>query len=191
MKQLSGNFEINRYGLNVRLVQKSDAEFIVALRTHSYNSRYLHADGLTVEKQISWIEQYKQREASGEDYYFLFTYEGERVGVIRLYHIHECDFHCGSWAFSDEAPSFCGIAGAVIGREIAFGELGKTIELNCEDGIDARNLNVQRFMKQMGLKMTGERYEGETKYLVGELTKEDFENNKHKIIRFFPKQYQS
>ena len=114
----------------------------------------------------------------------------QKVGVIRLYHIHENDFHCGSWVFDDEIPPYCALAGALIAREIAFNQLDKLIELNNEDGIDSRNRNVQCFMKTLGLTLTGERYEGTIKYLVGVLNKEDFMNNRKKIIRFFPKQYQ-
>ena len=190
MIKLPSDFELDRYGLHVRFVQKEDAEFIVRLRTQSYNSQYLPSKGLTIEKQEQWLEDYKEKEARGEEYYFVFLYDSREVGVIRLYKIKENDFYCGSWAFVDDAPSYCGLAGAVIGREIAFEQLGKSIELNCDDGIDARNVNVQRFMKMLGLKVTGEHTIGENTYIIGELTKEDFEANKHKVIRFFPKQYQ-
>lgn len=191
MNKLPNNFELDRYGLRVRLVNEDDVEFIVRLRTESYNSQYLHSQGLTIEKQLLWMREYKERELNGEDYYFVFLHGERKVGLIRLYHIHEKDFHCGSWVFDDNIPSFCALAGAIIAREIAFENLGKTVELNNADGIDSRNVNVQHFMKILGIELTDERYEGSIKYLVGVLRKEDFVKNKKKIIRFFPKEYQS
>lgn len=191
MNKLSENFELNRYGLNARLVNENDAEFIVKLRTQQYNRQYLHSDGLTIDKQLDWLKLYKERESIGKDYYFVFLYNKLKVGVVRLYNINDEDFHCGSWVFDDNIPSFCALAGAIIAREIAFEHLGKTMELNNADGIDSRNKNVQNFMKILGIELTDERYEGNIKYLVGVLRKEDFVKNKNKIIRFFPKEYQS
>lgn len=191
MTKLPENFELDRYGLHVRLVREEDAEFIVKLRTQQYNRQYLHSDRLTIDKQLDWLKSYKKREFLGKDYYFVFLYNNIKVGVVRLYNVNDEDFHCGSWVFDDNIPSFCALAGAIIAREIAFENLGKTVELNNADGIDSRNVNVQHFMKILGIELTDERYEGSIKYLVGVLRKEDFVKNKKKIIRFFPKEYQS
>ena len=66
MKTLPSNFELDRYGLHVRLVREEDAEFIVKLRTNEHNSRYIHDTVADVEQQKVWLRAYKQREIEGE-----------------------------------------------------------------------------------------------------------------------------
>ncbi len=68
--QLPSNFELEKYGLHVRLVREEDAEFILQLRTDPLLSRFLHATKNNLQKQKEWIRDYKLREAKGEDYYF-------------------------------------------------------------------------------------------------------------------------
>ena len=63
---------MNKYGIDVRFVEESDAEFILSLRTDPKLSRYLHATDNDVEKQRQWIRKYKEREAHGKEYYFMY-----------------------------------------------------------------------------------------------------------------------
>jgi hypothetical protein len=42
MTPLPSNFELDRYGLHVRLVREEDAEFILSLRTDPKLSRFIH-----------------------------------------------------------------------------------------------------------------------------------------------------
>ena len=79
-KKLPSNFELDRYGLHVRLVREEDAEFIVRLRTNEHNSRYIHDTVADVEQQKVWLRTYKQRELEGKEYYVLKihnVYRGE------------------------------------------------------------------------------------------------------------------
>jgi hypothetical protein len=89
MKKLPENFTLERYGLQVRLVNEGDAEFIVALRTDPRLSRYIHETSPSIEAQKEWIGNYKKREAQGLDYYFMFSVNGLRQGVARIYDITE------------------------------------------------------------------------------------------------------
>ena len=97
MKQLPLDFEITKYGLHCRLVNESDAAFIVQLRTDAKRSRFIHETDNDVNKQVEWIRNYKQREADGLEYYFIYDINGEPFGVYRIYNIF--DDHCteGSW----------------------------------------------------------------------------------------------
>ena len=94
MNKLPEKFELDRYGLHVRLVREGDAEFIVRLRTDELLGRYIHATANDVEKQREWIKEYQKREASGKEYYFIFeTSAGNPLGVYRLYEITEESLH--------------------------------------------------------------------------------------------------
>ena len=180
----------SKYGLKVRLAEVEDAEFIHALRTAPKTAPFMHIDGCTVDTQREWLRRYKVREANGEEYYLVYEQDGEPIGVQRLCYFDGTHYHCSSWAFVEDIPSHFGIAGALIAREIAFEVLGMEVEENWRDGIVATNKNVIAFMKLLGWKQTGERFEGDLKLITGVLTKEDFYNNKKKILRFFPKEYQ-
>lgn len=143
MKKLPENFTMERYGLQVRLVNESDAEFIVALRTNPRLSRYIHETSPDVEKQKQWIRDYKKREALGLDYYFMFLANGERQGVARIYNITEDSFTQGSWLFSPNALLGASVLGNIISSETGFELLGKKIMYS-----DARrDNNTHRFVQ--------------------------------------------
>ncbi|GHT61866.1 hypothetical protein AGMMS50239_13750 [Bacteroidia bacterium] len=65
------------------------AEFIVALRTDPRLSRYIHETSPGIENQKEWIRNYKNREAEGVDYYFMFSVDSVRQGLARIYDITE------------------------------------------------------------------------------------------------------
>ena len=184
MKTLPFNFELTKYGLHVRLVQESDAEFIVRLRTDSRLSRFIHDTPSSIGRQVAWIREYKIREHDGIDYYFLFLYEEKSVGVCRIYHISEDAFTFGSWVFLQNIPFWIPIAGAIIGREIGFEILGKKEEHDV-DGMHILNSGVISFSRQLGMNITGERQDNKGTYLTGTLLSEDFEKNKTKFINKF------
>lgn len=190
MIKLPSNFELDRYGLHVRLVREEDAEFIVKLRTNSYNSQFLHSTDSSIESQLAWLREYKKREQAGEDYYFIFEHKGEKVGVARLYGIDGVQYTHGSWVFDNDAPSFCAVASAIICREIAFDILGMEVESNMRDGTDATNKNVINFQKLLGMDYQIEREENGRKFLCGIITRESFVRSKKNILRFIPKEYQ-
>jgi len=127
MKKLPENFTLERYGLQVRLVNEEDAEFIVSLRTDSRLSRYIHETSQSVEEQKQWIRNYKRREKEGLDYYFMFSVNDERQGVARIYDITEDSFTQGSWVFSPDAVLGASVLGNIISSEIGFEFLDKKV----------------------------------------------------------------
>lgn len=69
----------------MRSVQCSDAPFILKLRLDENIRKFISPTENNVEKQIQWIQEQREREG---DYYFLYTdLNGERLGVISVYHI--------------------------------------------------------------------------------------------------------
>lgn len=118
---LPHDFRLNRYGLYVRLVNESDAEFILKLRTDSRLGQFIHSTENDLNKQIEWIHEYKMREKKGIEYYFMFEKPlGNRLGVSRIYNVTETTFETGSWIFKKDAPFGSAFLGDIICHEIAF-----------------------------------------------------------------------
>lgn len=153
--KLPSNFELDRYGLHVRLVREEDAEFIVKLRTNERNARFIHATNPNIEDQQEWIKNYKKRETKGEDYYFIFYFEDKPVGVIRIYDIDymEKKATAGSWVCEPDLPLQIPICILIICREIMFDLLG--MEKDCFD-VRKGNKQVQRTHKMMGAEIVAE-----------------------------------
>ena len=143
MKKLPPNFTLERYGLQVRLVEEEDAEFIVSLRTNPRLSKHIHTTSSDVEQQREWIRDYKFREEQGLDYYFIFSINNQPQGLARIYDITEDTFSQGSWIFSPDAVLGASILGNIISSEIGFDLLEKKIGFS-----DARrDNNTHRYVK--------------------------------------------
>lgn len=183
---LPADFEIDRYGLHCRLVREEDAEFIVSLRTDPIKSRFLSTTSNDIVAQQSWIKKYKEREADGVDYYFMYEYKGKKAGVNRLYEIKENHFIHGSWLFANDVPPYCALAAAVIAREIAYEILGLEMEKDSA-GIHKDNVDVLQFARYMGCEFDGRVIRHGEEFLTSHLSKEMFESNKSKILKLFPK----
>ncbi|WP_431199786.1 hypothetical protein ACRQ5D_13170 [Mucilaginibacter sp. P25] len=54
------------------MVEESDAEFILSLRTDPVHARYLTHTDNNLQKQIEWIRAYKKREKNGRNITFYF-----------------------------------------------------------------------------------------------------------------------
>ncbi|MGI7619221.1 N-acetyltransferase, partial [Campylobacter coli] len=57
--------------IDLYLVETKDAEFILKLR--SEKGKYLNQVEYNINKQKEWIKNYKEREAKGEEFYFLIA----------------------------------------------------------------------------------------------------------------------
>lgn len=156
MKKLNEHFELERYGVHVRLVTEDDAEFIVRLRTDPKLARYVHSVDNDVAKQRRWIVEYKQRECKGEDYYFIFDLDGVSYGVDRIYDISGNDFTTGSWVFSPASPVGLAALAGIITKEIAYEFLG--LENDYAD-IHKSNRTVLRYNRQFHPRILNEDHE--------------------------------
>lgn len=99
MVKLPSDFELERYGLHVRLVREEDAEFILSLRNNPELNQYIHPTDDDVERQRQWLLEYKEREAEGVEYYFIYSMNDEPFGLDRVYKINKEDdsYTWGSW----------------------------------------------------------------------------------------------
>ena len=176
MTKLPSNFELDRYGLHVRLVREEDAEFILRLRTDEKLARYLHATDDNVEKQVEWIKQYKIRETAGEDYYFIYDKDGQNIGVNRIYDINydQEQLTAGSWIC--KAEGMISIYTIIILRDIMFDIMGA--KCDCFD-VRKGNKKVQRLHEMCGAQKVSE---DEQNYYYC-LTSEDYKQNKEQILK--------
>jgi len=123
MKKFDFSIFEQRYGIQVRLVEETDAEFIVELRTDPKLSRFIHATDDSVEEQRNWIREYKKREAAGKDYYFLYEKDGVAFGVNRIYDIQPDRATYGSWVCQQGLSFELPVLSLMILYEILFEQL--------------------------------------------------------------------
>lgn len=156
MKILNRNFEIEKYGIHCRLVNEKDADFIVKLRTDEKRRKYIHSTDSDVNAQIQWIREYKQREAKGEEYYFIYDINGMPFGVNRIYNI--AADHCteGSWVCLPLEDSSKTIASALIIRDLIFEFFQFDYDLF---NVSIGNNKVKKFHKISGANIIGQNEE--------------------------------
>lgn len=82
----------------LRPVEKTDAEFIVSIRTDKRLGQNLSWTSSNIADQILWIEKYKEREINHTELYYVFEdLNGVPWGTIRLYNLTSESFTIGSW----------------------------------------------------------------------------------------------
>jgi len=86
--------------LYLRLIQKSDVDFLLSLRLNQNLNAYLNMVSNDKQQQLSWLTNYKEREKHGLDYYFVIVdKEVGDIGLVRVYDIDYANksFTWGSW----------------------------------------------------------------------------------------------
>jgi RimJ/RimL family protein N-acetyltransferase len=169
---------IKKYGIVLRLVNESDAKFILELRTNEKLGRYLSQTSEDLTLQENWIRSYKKRENLGIEYYFIVEDEnGKKFGTTRLYNPAENSFEVGSWIFSQNSPTGMAIKADIICREFGF-ETFKTKKCNFEVRKD--NKSVIKYHKGYKPTMISE----DELNLYFELTFEKFETYSQKLLNY-------
>ena len=123
MKEFDFSYLEQRYGIQVRFVEETDAEFIVELRTDSKLSRFIHATDDSVEKQREWIREYKKRETAGKESYFLYAKDGVAFGVSKINDIQSDRPSVGSWVCQKGLPFELPVLSLIIVYEFVFEQL--------------------------------------------------------------------
>ena len=178
---LPSDYHGEKYGLTYRFVNESDAEFIYSLRSNPTLSKYIHDINGGVEQQVEWIHKYKTREAEGKEYYFIFFKDSLPVGLFRLYSFHDTTYTGGSWVMTPNSPVEVVLAVPLIMRELAFDELGMTLEDNY-DATHVDNKKVIKFNAMFGCKIYKHFMDVKGEYVATSLTKEDFEERKPRLV---------
>lgn len=111
----------------LRLVTENDSDFILNLRLNKNLNQYLHKIDDDKNNQVEWIEEYKKREASGLEYYFVIL--DKNLGDIGLVRIYDVDYYrriftWGSWVIKENRPNYAAIESFLMSFDFAFAELG-------------------------------------------------------------------
>lgn len=173
--RLNDNFTLDKYGFHVRLINEDDAGFIVGLRTDPKLGRFIHSTDNDVEKQKEWIRQYKVREREGKEYYFIYYFDGEPVGVNRIYNTEENFATGGSWVCKPGMPVDLPILTLIIMREIMFDIMNLSYD---RYDIRRNNVKVLRLNELFGGNKTAE---SELVYYF-ELSKDTFRQRKEYLL---------
>lgn len=175
-KPLPKDFFLSKFGLQVRLVTEEDTDFILSLRTDEELAKNIHHTDNDINKHLAWFKKYKQREAEGRDYYFIYFKNGKPIGVNRIYNIHEYYGTPGSWlCCRDNSPSDS-LATYFLGREIYFQILG--LDLLVYD-VRKANKKVWTMHKLLGAKLIGE---SEIDYYFS-MNKVDYYAHRDKVLK--------
>ncbi|HEC1808978.1 TPA: GNAT family N-acetyltransferase [Campylobacter lari] len=169
---------IARKNINLRLVELSDVDFILFLRTDSRKNLFLNQTSNDKNKQIEWLLSYKDRENKGEEFYFMIESKNkEEMGLVRLYDFRKSSFCWGSFLIKSGAPFYISIETVLFVYDFAFYELNFK-----ESHFDVRkeNEHVVRFHKNFGARIIDE-----DKYnFYFNMTLENYEKIKQKYKKF-------
>lgn len=102
----------------LRNANKSDAEFILKLRTDPIKGKFLSHTSSDLDQQIRWLENY---EADNSQIYFIIEDKNsERFGTVRIYDQIGDSFCWGSWILNDNRPSGFAIESVLVLYSFAF-----------------------------------------------------------------------
>lgn len=133
------------YGIYLRLVEESDADFILALRTNPKLKIYISYTSPNILDQIKWIQNYKIKEEHGLEYYYVAQDQnGNKYGTIRLYDFDEKSFEIGSWIFMPYSPFGMAVKTHMIGLETGFKLFNAEF---CRITVRKNNLRVLRYLE--------------------------------------------
>ncbi|SDB07072.1 Protein N-acetyltransferase, RimJ/RimL family [Pseudomonas sp. NFACC23-1] len=138
----------------LRLIEESDAEFVLTLRLDENYSRHLSSVVSDIEVQRSWIRNYKSDEAAGLQYYFIIErLDGVPCGTVRIYDIRDNSFSWGSWILNEDKTRYAAIESSFLIYQFGFEHLGFT---KCHFDVRKENTKVISFHEKMGAYRTGE-----------------------------------
>lgn len=174
-------FPLTRYGQSYRLVEEEDHEFIFLLRTDKERGRHLSVTREDPESQRLWIRNYKLRERSGDEFYFIAIdpENNEQLGVFRLYNFTNSTFGTGSWLYKPGLKTQP-IIGNIVGKEIGFDFLQYD---KCRFDVRKANSTILAYHRLFNPVQIDE---DELNFYF-ELSKSSFENTKSRILKLFGK----
>jgi RimJ/RimL family protein N-acetyltransferase len=125
---------------------------VATSRLFGFQGRILTWVTGTVDDQRTWIEDYKSREAQGQEFYYMIERkDGTRCGLVRLYDIEAKSFTWGSWILDEHKPRKAALESAVLSFGIGFDALGVQLA-----NVDVRvaNEHAAAFYRRLGMEET-------------------------------------
>ena len=139
--------------LILRLIKPDDAAYVHGLRSNpAYNTHLSTVTG-TVDDQRTWSEDYKSREAQGQEFYYVIERkDGMRCGLVRLYDFDVESFTWGSWILDESKPRKAALESAVLIYQIGF--LGHNLDSAIFEVLN-ENSHTLAFHRRFGALETG------------------------------------
>jgi hypothetical protein len=180
-KTILAKVPFSKYGQYFRLVEEEDYEFIFLLRSDERLGRHLSKTREDPDSQRIWIRDYKLRERSGDEFYFisLDPVSGERLGVFRLYNFNDDSFGTGSWLYKPGLKNRP-IIGNITGKEIGFDFLQYE---KCRFDVRKENVTILAYHRLFNPIQIDE----DDLNIYFELSKYNFDKTKKKILELFGK----
>lgn len=140
--------------IQLRLVEESDAAFILELRLDERYNKFLSSVSPDIDTQRSWIKNYKNDEKDKRQFYFIIErLNGVRCGTVRVYDLRVDSFCWGSWILNEEKTRYAAIESAFLIYQFGFDVLGyKKSHFDVMKG----NKGVVSFHEKMGAIKVGE-----------------------------------
>jgi RimJ/RimL family protein N-acetyltransferase len=166
--------------IRLRLVEVSDAHFILSLRLDKKYNAYLSDVNADIESQKKWIEAYKIKENKKEEFYFLIErLDGTPCGTVRIYDLTNDSFCWGSWILNEKKSRYSAIESALLVYQFGFNTLN--FEKSHFDVIKD-NKSVISFHKKMGAVQIGENTDSYL-YNIDKKAVDTFKDRIRKIIQ--------
>jgi RimJ/RimL family protein N-acetyltransferase len=161
-------------------VREHHAEYIYSLRIDPSLNEHLSAAPPSAAAQAQWIRGYLEREAAGDEFYFLIERrDGTPCGTVRLYDFspvaHPDSFSWGSWVLDKSKTRYAAVESALLVYEMGFERLGFSAS---HFEVRKGNTKVIAFHQKFGAQVIAE--DDESVYM--RLTRADFEQVKPKLM---------
>lgn len=139
--------------IRLRLVEESDAEFILKLRLDEKYNQFLSSVSPDLQSQKDWIRKYKNDEKIKKQFYFIIErIDGLPCGTVRVYDLKENSFCWGSWILNEDKTHYAALESAFLVYEFGFKMLGYN---KSHFDVMKGNEKVISFHKKMGAKEIG------------------------------------
>jgi len=145
---------LNSKTIKLRLVEESDAGFILELRLDKRYNSFLSPVDPDINKQKNWIREYKKKENAGIEFYFIIErLDGTPCGTVRVYDLRPESFSWGSWVLNENKTRYAALESAFLVYEFGFSNLGLSL---ARFDVMKKNEKVVSFHEKMGACKTGE-----------------------------------
>ena len=139
--------------IRLRLVEKSDAEFILKLRLDEKYNQFLSSVSPDLQSQRDWIRKYKNDEKIKKQFYFIIErIDGLPCGTVRVYDLKENSFCWGSWILNEDKTHYAALESAFLVYQFGFKVLGYN---KSHFDVMKGNEKVISFHTKMGAKEIG------------------------------------
>lgn len=169
---------LKKYDIILQTVEEEDAELIIEFRTNEIKSRFISKTNTSIANQKQWIKNYKEREKSNQEYYFIGIDENnEKFATYRIYDLEKNLCEIGSWVSKPNySNSINSIKVDIIMKEFAFENLGFE-QVKFE--VRKENFSVIKYHKLFEPVLIKET--NENIYFI--LKKESFYKNRNRIFK--------